>query len=102
MKKLMLIGLLVSGLSFSMHYFNGKVVNGECTYPIRQRKRIVDKLIRYRKSQNKYVYLDMVADDFETVIRWYDLDKKVEFNEKLQFCKIPKTHTKDTPKAGAK
>ena len=34
MKRLLAIGLLISSLSFSFYQYNGKIVNGECTYPL--------------------------------------------------------------------
>ena len=68
MKRLLAIGLLISSLSFSFYQFNDKVVNGECVYPFKRREKIVDKLFRDRKQKGTYVYLYMVADDFETVV----------------------------------
>lgn len=88
MKRLLAIGLLISSLLFSFYQYNGKIVNGECTYPLKQRRKIVDKLLRDRKQEGNYVYLDMVADDFETVVWWYDLDTYREISEKIQFCKV--------------
>ena len=34
MKRLLAIGLLISSLYFSFYQYNGKIVNGECTYPL--------------------------------------------------------------------
>ena len=85
MKRLLAIGLLISSLSFSFYQYNGKVVNGECVYPFKQREKIV---VRDRKQEGNYVYLDMVADDFETAVWWYDLDTHREISEKIQFCKV--------------
>lgn len=72
MKRLLAIGLLISSLSFSFYQYNGKVVNGECTYPLKQRRKIVDKLLRDRKQEGNYVYLDTHR----------------EISEKIQFCKV--------------
>ncbi len=85
MKKLVILGLFVSVLGMADIQYNGKVVSGECRFPLTKREKIIDKYILSKVYENDL--LGSASDDFEITFWWRNKNTKKKYSEKIKFCK---------------
>jgi hypothetical protein len=85
MKKLILLGLFVSVLSMADIQYNGRVVNGECSFSLTKREKIIDRYILDKVYENDL--LGSASDDFEITFWWRNKNTKKKYSEKIKFCR---------------
>lgn len=66
--------------------FNGKVVDGECKFPLNKRKKIIDKELL--NIVYTYTLLGSSADDFEFTMWLRNQNTGKKETKKIRFCKL--------------
>jgi hypothetical protein len=68
--------------------YNGKVVDGECRFPLNRRKKIVDKELLNVK--HTHTLLDVNADDYEFTMLVKDRNTGKKETKTVRFCRLEK------------
>ena len=92
MKKLLILiaALFIVNVSNAeiIKQYNGKVVDGECRFPLNRRKKIIDKELL--NNVYNYTLLGSSSDDFEfTMWLKHQITNKKE-TKTIRFCRLEK------------
>ena len=66
--------------------YNGKVVDGECKFPLSKRKKIIDKELL--NNVYNYTLLGSSSDDYEFTIWLKDQNTGKKETKTIRFCKL--------------
>lgn len=92
MKKLLILIAVLFTVNVSnaeiIKQYNGKIVDGECKFPLNKRKKIIDKEL----LSNVYTHTLLVSssDDFEFTMWLKDQNTGKKETKTIRFCRLEK------------
>lgn len=90
MKKLIFLTVILFTVNVSnaeiIKQYNGKVVDGECRFPLNKRKKIIDKELL--NIVYTHTLLGTSADDFEFTLWLKDQNTGKKEEKTIRFCKL--------------
>ena len=66
--------------------YNGRVVDGECRFPLNKRKKIIDKELL--NNVYNYTLLGLSSDDYEFTMWLKDQNTDKKVTKTIRFCRL--------------
>lgn len=92
MKKLIVLIVALFTINVSnaeiIKQYNGKVIDGECKFPLHKRKKIIDKELL--NTVYTHTLLGISADDFEFTMWLKDQITNKKETKTIRFCRLEK------------